>query len=65
MLQVRGAETAMIELVDFNDVYVAKTSTAKAGTRRGRRKSGGVSNVAAAPAPVQPAVTEEIKSEEE
>ena len=58
-----GAETAMIELVDFNDVYVAKTSTAKGGTRRGRRKSGGASNVAAAP--VQPVVTEEIKSEEE
>lgn len=34
-----GAEMAMIELVDFNTVMVAKT--AKAGsTRRGRRKSG-------------------------
>ncbi|MCZ2100568.1 MAG: 50S ribosomal protein L17 [Chitinophagales bacterium] len=57
-----GAETAMIELVDFNETYVAKTPTSKGTTRRGRR-SGGKSNVAAAP--VQPVVTEEIKSEEE
>ena len=35
-----GAETAMIELVDFNDVMKAKTATTKVGTRRGRRKGG-------------------------
>lgn len=35
-----GAETAMIELVDFNDVMKAKTATSKAGTRRGRRRGG-------------------------
>ncbi|MBK9256775.1 MAG: 50S ribosomal protein L17 [Saprospiraceae bacterium] len=34
-----GAETAMIELVDYNTVMLAKT-TAKGSTRRSRKKSG-------------------------
>lgn len=57
-----GAETAMIELVDFNEVYVAKTSTSKAGTRRSRRKSTDQSSIAAAP--IQTTNTD-IQSEEE
>lgn len=37
-----GAEMAMIELVDFNDVYNKDGDTKKSGrTRRSRRKSGG------------------------
>lgn len=62
-----GAETAMIELVDYNDVYVAKAGTAKKSTRRSRRFSGGVSNVAAvAVAPDQVVLDDSnIKSEEE
>jgi large subunit ribosomal protein L17 len=70
-----GAETAMIELVDFNDVMKAKTAATKAGTRRGRRKGGsmegsdsgiaaGVATTAAA-AVVAPEVVEKIKSDEE
>jgi large subunit ribosomal protein L17 len=63
-----GAETAMIELVDFNDVLKAKVTTAKAGTRRSRRKSGGdVAGVAAAGAAavIAPSVIESAASEEE
>jgi large subunit ribosomal protein L17 len=70
-----GAETAMIELVDFNDVMKAKTAATKAGTRRGRRKGGsmegsdsgiaaGVATTAAA-AVVAPEVVEKIQSDEE
>jgi large subunit ribosomal protein L17 len=70
-----GAETAMIELVDFNDVMKAKTATSKAGTRRGRRKGGsgegsdsgiaaGVATTAAA-AVIAPEVVEKIQSDEE
>ena len=33
-----NAEMAMIELVDFNDVYTAGKATAKKSTRRGRAK---------------------------
>jgi large subunit ribosomal protein L17 len=67
-----GAETAMIELVDFNDVLKAKTSASKSGTRRSRRKSGstGVENVTAAavaaPAIAEaPAVEDQAANEEE
>ena len=71
-----GAETAMIELVDFNDVMKAKTATAKVGTRRGRRKGGigegtstdvvaGVAATAAAATVVAPEVIDEIASNEE
>lgn len=59
-----GAETAMIELVDFNDVMKAKSGAGKAGTRRGRRKAGGAGTAAAVAAPVvAPAVTEETASD--
>ena len=63
-----GAETAMIELVDFNEVLKAKTGTAKASTRRSRRKSGSdVAGIAtgAAAAAVAPSIIEDAKSEEE
>ena len=64
-----AAEIAMIELVDFNDVMVAKTSTAKAATtRRSRRKSGdGATGVAAAAtaAVVAPTVADAVASNEE
>jgi len=53
-----GAETAMIELVDFNDVLKAK-SAAKGGTRRSRRKSGG------AAAAVAPTATPVVAPEED
>lgn len=65
-----NAELAMIELVDFNEVYgkgVEKTETAKK-TRRSRggaKKTEEVKAEAAAPVEeVSPAVTEETKPEE-
>jgi large subunit ribosomal protein L17 len=48
-----GAETAMIELVDFNTVMTAKTAS-KAGTRRGRRRGKGGAADIAAPAATAP-----------
>jgi large subunit ribosomal protein L17 len=65
-----GAETAMIELVDFNEVMKAKTGSSKATTRRSRRKSGGntgetVAAVASSAAVGAPIVANDAKSEEE
>lgn len=64
-----GAETAMIELVDFNEVLKAKTGSSKATTRRSRRKSGStgetVAAVATAAAVAAPIVANDSKSEEE
>lgn len=69
-----GAETAMIELVDFNEVMKAKTASAKSTTRRSRRKSSGsnVGNVGAAAvasvataATAAPIVADEVANEEE
>ncbi len=45
-----AAEMAMIELVDFNDVYVSKSSVAKKTTRRSRRSGGSATAAAAATA---------------
>jgi large subunit ribosomal protein L17 len=64
-----GAEMAMIELVDFNEVMQAKAGSSKGTTRRSRRKSGG-SALAAAAAPVvaaavAPTVAEDTAGEEE
>lgn len=66
-----GAETAMIEFVDFNEVYNLKDAVggeSKKKTRRGRRKSAGAPLFTSAPAvvaaveePVQE-VVEEIAS---
>lgn len=39
-----AAETAMIEFVDYNDVYSNETTKSSGGRRRRRRKSGGSSN---------------------
>ncbi|TXF88947.1 50S ribosomal protein L17 [Neolewinella aurantiaca] len=53
-----GAETAMIEFVDFNDVYTKGAAGKKSGkTRRSRR--GGGSSKAAATTPEAPATEEE------
>ncbi|MBK8516793.1 MAG: 50S ribosomal protein L17 [Saprospiraceae bacterium] len=67
-----GAEIAMIELVDFNDILKAKTSSSKAGTRRSRRKSGGSDNspevvavAAVTTAAIVPDVIEEVTGNEE
>ncbi len=67
-----GAEIAMIELVDFNDILKAKTSSSKAGTRRSRRKSGGSDNSpevvavsAVTTAAIVPDVIEEVTGNEE
>ncbi len=63
-----GAETAMIELVDFNEVMKAKTATAKAGTRRSRRKGGagsGVATAATAAAVAAPVISEEVSATQE
>ena len=64
-----GAEIAMIELVDFNEVLKAKAGTAKAGTRRGRRKAGGDNTSAAvataAAVVATPIVIDEVASSEE
>jgi large subunit ribosomal protein L17 len=51
-----GAETAMIEFVDFNEVY-NKNSDKKAGKTRRSRRGGGAK--AAAPAAAAPAAEEE------
>lgn len=66
-----GAETAMIELVDFNDVMKAKTNSSKgATTRRSRRKTnvvaGAATGAAAATAvAATPDVADQAKTEEE
>jgi len=53
-----GAETAMIEFVDFNDVYTKGGKAKKGGRTRRSRRGGGSSN-AAAPAAAAPAAEEE------
>jgi len=65
-----GAEIAMIELVDFNEVMKPKVAVSKAGTRRGRRKSNSDSGVAATVATAGavatvPDVVDEVSSNEE
>ncbi len=56
-----GAETAMIELVDYNDLLLtAKTDGGKSSSRRRRRtRRGGNKNVAAAPATPAATASEE------
>lgn len=53
-----NAEMAMIELVDFNEVYGAD-KVAKKGTRRGRKKADSVVAEAVVVAPVEEAVVVE------
>jgi len=45
-----GAETAMIEFVDFNDVYTKAGKTKKGGKTRRSRRGGGAANADATPA---------------
>ena len=55
-----AADMALIELVDFNEVYTKDGGTSgKKRTRRGRRRSGGDAGAAAAGAAVATAVTSE------
>ncbi len=63
-----AAETAMIELVDFNEVYTnaskSKSAGSKKRTRRGRKRGGaGAAAATAAAATITPAAT--ASSEEE
>ncbi len=62
-----NADMAMIELVDFNELYNAGKATKKKTTRRSRRGSGSGTEAAAAPAAkAAPAKAEkETKKEEE
>lgn len=58
-----GAETAMIELVDFNDVYDKTAAKSKGRTRRSRRRRGGSKSGAAASAAASTTPTEEVTEE--
>lgn len=58
-----GAEMAMIELVDFNEVYTNSSEGKTTSKRKRRRKKGG-SGAAAVPAPEAPKATEESNEEE-
>lgn len=61
-----GGETAMIELVDFNEVYeVSSESETGGGRRRRRRRGGGGQTTAAAEPQAQVEETEEEETEEE
>lgn len=61
-----GAEMAMIELVDFNEVYTAgKGTTATGGKKRRRRRRGGGGGEATAAAATTAAVTAATAEEEE
>lgn len=66
-----GADMAMIELVDFNEVYNPKAGkdSNKKKTRRGRRTSKAADAIAAAPAPTPvvaaPVVEEVVAAAEE
>lgn len=58
-----NAEMAMIELVDFNELYNAAKATKKKSTRRSRR--GGKSSVGAAAATASTAATEATEKTDE
>ena len=61
-----GAETAMIELVDFNEVYeVSSESETGGGRRRRRRRGGGSQTTAAAEPQTQVEETEEMEETED
>jgi len=59
-----GAEMAMIELVDFNDVYSVGSGEAKGGGRRRRRRRGGKGGGAAAAAATGAATVAATEEEE-
>src|SRR5690606_29866374 len=60
-----NAEMAMIELVDFNELYNAGKATKKKSTRRSRRGSGAGAGVATAAATSSAKTTEDSNQEEE
>ena len=62
-----GAETAMIEFVDFNEVYNKDAAKSKGRTRRSRRRRGGSSDsgAQATAAAATPAAAPQEGSEEE
>lgn len=61
-----NADMAMIELVDYNEVYNVGKETKKKSTRRSRRGGSGAATVAAAAtAAVAPAVETKASNEEE
>ncbi|KXK39036.1 MAG: 50S ribosomal protein L17 [Saprospiraceae bacterium] len=60
-----GAEMAMIELVDFNEIYTSKSGAGKSSTRRGRRRGGNSSSISTAAAAAAPVVAETTTNEEE
>lgn len=60
-----GAEMAMVELVDFNEVYSVEKSESKAGTGRRRRRRGGKGGGTAAAAAATGAATVAAATEEE
>ena len=61
-----GAEMAMIEFVDYNDVYTKSTGTkSSAKTKKKRSRRGGGSKKAAAAAAVATETVKEISQEEE
>ena len=59
-----GAEMAMIELVDFNDVYSAKDSAVAGGAKKTRRR-GGKKKAAAEVVETAEEAVEEVKDEVE
>lgn len=60
-----GAEMAMIELVDYNDVYTKDSDKKSGKTRRSRRRKSGGSAASAAAAPVAAAAVTPPAAEEE
>jgi large subunit ribosomal protein L17 len=58
-----AADVAIIELVDFNDVYKTKADTAKSSSRRGRRGKGSAAG-SSAPAVVEEAVMDDETTED-
>ena len=56
-----NADMAMIELVDYNEIYNADKPAKKKSTRRGKSKKADTAPVA----PVAPVVETEAKNEEE
>ena len=59
-----AAETAMIELVDFNEIYGKGKGDAKEAGKKTRRAGGKKKSEAAAPAPEKQAETKEEKAGE-
>jgi large subunit ribosomal protein L17 len=56
-----AAETALIELVDFNEIYGKGKGEAKEGAKRTRRGRSGAAKKAAEPKAEETTVTEEAK----